>query len=124
MRPLQGNLSELLLSNPAFMDSTFSRLFKEVIKEQPTPTNLSATARRVLQCTFRSQWPSCSFKENFYGYSHRTVPETPSQIGFISVKTRSRDTLLGTLTWLAFRTGVRSSNCLILYIYTNLQILF
>ncbi len=27
---------------------------KEVIKEQPTPTNLSATARRVLQCT-RSQ---------------------------------------------------------------------
>jgi HrpA-like RNA helicase len=24
---------------------------KEVIKEQPTPTNLSATARRVLQCT-------------------------------------------------------------------------
>ncbi len=29
-------------------------LNKEVIKEQPTPTNLSATARRVLQCT-RSQ---------------------------------------------------------------------
>ncbi len=27
---------------------------KEVIKEQPTPTNLSATARRVLHCT-RSQ---------------------------------------------------------------------
>ncbi len=27
---------------------------KEVIKEQTTPTNLSATARRVLQCT-RSQ---------------------------------------------------------------------
>ncbi len=26
---------------------------KEVIKEQPTPRNLSATARRVLQCT----WP-------------------------------------------------------------------
>jgi hypothetical protein len=24
---------------------------KEVIKEQPTPRNLSATARRVLQCT-------------------------------------------------------------------------
>jgi hypothetical protein len=26
-------------------------LVKEVIKEQPTPRNLSATARRVLQCT-------------------------------------------------------------------------
>ncbi len=52
---------------------------KEVIKEQPTPTNLSATARRVLQCT-RSQKPSCSFKERFFGFSHRTVPETPSQI--------------------------------------------
>jgi hypothetical protein len=37
---------------------------KEVIKEQPTPTNLSATARRVLQCT-RSQYPSCNFKESF-----------------------------------------------------------
>ncbi len=59
-------------------------LNKEVIKEQPTPTNLSATARRVLQCT-RSQWPSCSFKERFFGYSHHTIPETPSQIGFISV---------------------------------------
>ena len=58
---------------------------KEVIKEQPTPTNLSATTRRVLQCT-RSQWPSCSFKERFFGCSHRTVSETPSQV--ISVKTR------------------------------------
>jgi hypothetical protein len=28
-----------------------SVLAKEVIKEQPTPRNLSATARRVLQCT-------------------------------------------------------------------------
>jgi hypothetical protein len=57
---------------------------KEVIKEQSTPANLSATARRVLRCT-RPQKPSCSFKEIFFGYFHLTIPETPSQKGFISV---------------------------------------
>jgi len=67
---------------------------KEVIKEQSTPANLSATARRVLRCT-RSQKPSCSFKEIFFGYFHRTVPETPSQIGFKSVKQKVENYTLG-----------------------------
>ncbi len=58
---------------------------KEGIKEQSTPANLSATARRVLRCT-KSQKPSCSFKEIFFGYFHLTVPETASQKGFKSVK--------------------------------------
>jgi hypothetical protein len=54
---------------------------KEVIKEQSTPANLSATARRVLRCT-KSQKPSCSFKEIFFGYFPLTVPETASQKDF------------------------------------------
>jgi hypothetical protein len=69
-------------------------LIKEVIKEQSTPANLSATARRVLRCT-RSQKPSCSFKEIFFGYFHRTVPETPSQIGYKSVKQKVENYTLG-----------------------------
>jgi hypothetical protein len=69
-------------------------IHKEVIKEQSTPANLSATARRVLRCT-RSQKPSCSFKEIFFGYFHRTVPETPSQIGFKSVKQKVENYTLG-----------------------------
>ncbi len=67
---------------------------KEVIKEQSTPANLSATARRVLRCT-RSQKPSCSFKEIFFGYFHLTVPETASQKGFISVKQKVKNYTLG-----------------------------
>jgi hypothetical protein len=74
----------------AYFGDTVVDKIKEVIKEHPTPTNLSAMARRVLQCT-RSQNPSCSFKERLFGYPHRTVPETLSQIGFISVKTRGQD---------------------------------
>ena len=100
-------------------DETFLHIFfecgtvKEVIKEQPTPANLSATARRVLRCT-RSQKPSCSFNERIFGYFHRTVPKTPSQIGFLSVKQKIKITLWGTLKWIVFHTGVQSSNCPIL----------
>jgi hypothetical protein len=45
-----------MVNNPASRtkERQVERVDKEVIKEQPTPTNLSATARRVLQCT-RSQ---------------------------------------------------------------------
>ena len=80
------------------MNAIFNLVFwgktKEVIKEQSTPANLSATARRVLRCT-RSQKPSCSFKEIFFGYFHRTVPETLSQIGFKSVKQKVENYTLG-----------------------------
>jgi hypothetical protein len=43
---------------------------KEVKKEQPSYRNLSATARRGLQCTYM---PSCSFSERFFSYSHLTT---------------------------------------------------
>jgi len=46
---------------------------KEVIKEQPTPRNLSATATRVLLCTYM---PCCSFWEIFFSYSHLNSPHT------------------------------------------------
>jgi hypothetical protein len=47
----------------------------------------------------------------FFGCSHRTVPETPSQV----INSWA-------LKWLVFHTDVRSSSCLILDTYTNLQI--
>ncbi len=50
---------------------------KEVIKEQPTPRNLSATATRVLLCTYM---PCCSFSEIFFSYSHLTSPQLTSHL--------------------------------------------
>jgi hypothetical protein len=60
---------------PFDLGFVFSEIFviKEVIKEQPPPANLSATARRVLWCT-RSPKPTCSFNERFFGNFHCTVP--------------------------------------------------
>jgi hypothetical protein len=49
---------------------------KEDIREQPTPRNLSATATRVLLCTYM---PCCSFSEIFFSYSHLTSPQLTSQ---------------------------------------------
>jgi hypothetical protein len=50
---------------------------KEVIKEQPTPRNLSATATRVLLYTYM---PCCSFSEIFFSYSHLTSPQLTSHL--------------------------------------------
>ena len=52
-------------------------LYKEVIKEQSTPRNLSATATRVLLCTYM---PCCSFSEIFFSYSHLTSPQLTSHL--------------------------------------------
>jgi hypothetical protein len=50
---------------------------KEVIKEQSTPWNLSATATRVLLCTYM---PCCSFSKIFFSYSHLTSPQLTSHL--------------------------------------------
>jgi hypothetical protein len=50
---------------------------KEDIREQPTPRNLSATATRVLLCTYM---PCCSFSEIFFSYSHLTSPQLTSHL--------------------------------------------
>ncbi len=76
---------------------------KEVIKEQPTPANFSATARRVLRCT-RSQKPSCRFKERIFGYFHRTVHLSDPPIL----------TSIFILYWRIFFTNFRSDTIVIL----------
>jgi hypothetical protein len=48
-------------------------------------------AHKVILPPKKNYIPQFLKQRDINSYSHRTVPETPSQIGFISVKTRGRD---------------------------------
>ncbi len=56
------------------LTSAFLVCTKEVIKEQPTPKNLSATATRVLQCTciVAASRKDCSAIVNMIRFMYKT----------------------------------------------------